>query len=66
MNYFAYIFIAYLVGGVVLVSIRSRSHVEMDGIRKVIQETAMAPMLAPGLPIQRVAEGQLNPTKGTA
>jgi len=66
MNYFPYIFLAYILAGVVLVSIRSRSHLEIDGIRKVLEETAMAPMLAPGLPIQRVAEGQLNPTKGAA
>jgi hypothetical protein len=66
MNYFPYIFLAYIVAGIVLVSIRSRSHLEIDGIRKVLEETAMTPMLTPGLPIQRVAKGQLNPTKGAA
>ena len=65
MNYFPYIFIAYIVVGVVLVSIRSRSHVEIDGIRKVLEETAMAPMQV-SLPIQRVAEGQFDSTKGAA
>jgi len=65
MNYFPYIFIAYIVVGVVLVSIRSRSHVEIDGIRKVLEETAMAPMPV-SLPIQRVAEGQFDSTKGAA
>jgi amino acid transporter len=49
MNYFPYIFIAYLIAGVVLVSIRSRSHSEMDGIRKVLEETSMAPELAVSL-----------------
>ena len=46
MNYFPYIFLTYLVVGVVLVSIRSRSHSEIDGIRKVLEETSMAPGLA--------------------
>jgi hypothetical protein len=60
MNYFAYIFIAYLVGGAVLVSIRSRSHSEIDGIRKVLDEATMAaPVLAASLPKLRVVEGQL-------
>jgi amino acid transporter len=67
MNYFAYIFIAYLVGGVVLVSIRSRSHTEIDGIRKVLEETAMsAPVLSPALSNQLVAEGQLGQPKEAA
>jgi amino acid transporter len=48
MNYFPYIFIAYLIAGFVLVSIRSRSHSEMDGIRKVLEETSTAPEL--GMP----------------
>ena len=46
LNYFPYIFVAYILAGVVLVSIRSRSIVEMDGIRKVLEETAMAPVLS--------------------
>jgi amino acid transporter len=46
LNYFPYIFAAYLLAGVVLVSIRSRSHSEMDSIRKVLEETSMAPELA--------------------
>jgi amino acid transporter len=44
-NYFAYIFIAYVISGVILVSMRSRSHAEIAGIRKVLEETAMAPAL---------------------
>jgi amino acid transporter len=66
MNYFPYIFMAYVVAGIVLVSMRSRSIVEMDGIRKVIEETAMAPILSTALPMQRVAEGQLDATNGAA
>src|SRR6202790_2976881 len=50
LNYFPYIFLAYILGGVVLVSIRSRSHSEMDGIRKVLEETAMVPGLGVALP----------------
>src|SRR5271154_3486778 len=50
MNYFPYIFLAYLVAGVVLISIRSRSLVEIDGIRRALEETAMAPMVEVGLP----------------
>ena len=65
MNYFPYIFMLYVLGGIVLVSIRSRSHVEIDGIRKVLEETAMGP-LPTASPIQRLAEGQLRPTKEEA
>jgi hypothetical protein len=57
LNYFPYIFLAYIVAGIVLVSIRSRSHMEMDGIRKVLEETTMAPMSAASLSAQQVAEG---------
>lgn len=46
MNYFPYIFLAYIIAGIVLVSIRSRSHAEIDDIRKVLEETSMAPELA--------------------
>src|SRR5580693_894313 len=56
LNYFPYIFAAYLLAGVVLVSIRSRSHSEMDGIRKVLEETAMVPVLGVAVPPQQVAE----------
>jgi amino acid transporter len=60
MNYFPYIFLGYLVGGIVLVSVRSRSHSEIDGIRKVLDETTMAaPVLTAALPKLRVGEGQL-------
>ena len=65
MNYFPYIFMVYVVGGIVLVSLRSRNHTEIDGIRNVLEETAMAPMLTAS-PIQRLAEGQLGNTKEAA
>jgi amino acid transporter len=65
MNYFPYIFLAYVVAGFVLVSIRTRSIVEMDGIRKLLEETAMTPMLTAS-PMQRVAEGQLGHSKEAA
>ena len=58
MNYFSYIFIAYLLIGVAVVGLRSRSLDEMAGIRKVLEETAMAP--APAFPSPAVAEGQLG------
>jgi len=45
LNYFPYIFLAYVVAGVILVSVRSRSHAEIEGIRKVLEETtAMLPV----------------------
>src|SRR3984957_7562353 len=50
MNYFPYIFMAYVVAGIVLVLVRSRSHIEIDGIRRALEETAMAPMIEVGLP----------------
>ncbi len=55
LNYFPYIFAAYLLAGIVLVSIRSRSHSEMDSIRKVLEETSMAPELA--VPLGLTASG---------
>jgi hypothetical protein len=68
MNYFPYIFMAYVVAGVVLVSIRSRSHIEIDGIRKVLEETAMsAPVLTPVLSQQLLRDGPVsNFTEGSA
>jgi len=43
LNYFPYIFLAYIVAGIVLVSVRTRSIMEIDGIRKMLEEVAMAP-----------------------
>jgi amino acid transporter len=60
LNYFPYIFVAYLLAGVVLVSMRSRTHVEIDGIRKVLEETAMASALTNAMPGHVIAEGQLR------
>lgn len=56
MNYFPYIFVAYLVAGIVLVSIRSRSHVEIDDIRKVLDKTTTAV----AMPAMRVADAHLS------
>jgi amino acid transporter len=64
LNYFPYIFLAYILGGIVVVSIRSRSHSEMDGIRKVLEETAMVPVLE--LPPQLIAGQQLRSASGLA
>jgi amino acid transporter len=58
-NYFSYIFIAYLLIGVAVVSIRSRSVVEMDGIRKVLDETTMVPGVT-ALPGAALSEAQLR------
>jgi len=54
MNYFSYIFIAYLLIGVAVVSIRSATLGEMDGIRKVLEETTMVPGVTalPGAPAE--------------
>jgi amino acid transporter len=41
-NYFAYIFGSYILAGVVLVFVRSRSKAEFDSIRKVLDEKAMS------------------------
>jgi hypothetical protein len=62
LNYFPYIFGAYLLIGVVLVSVRSRTHVEIDGIRRALEETAMAPGLA--VPPLLVSDGRLEPFSG--
>jgi amino acid transporter len=42
-NYFAYIFGTYVLAGIIIVFVRSRSGKEMDSIRKVLEETAMKP-----------------------
>src|SRR5579862_7043111 len=46
-NYFAYIFVTYLLCGVVLVSLRSRSILEFARIRKLLEEVAMGPTHEP-------------------
>ncbi|HTW93250.1 MAG TPA: APC family permease [Tepidisphaeraceae bacterium] len=47
-NYFAYIYGAYLVGGIILVLMRSRNMSEMTQIRKVLDETAAMPAMSSG------------------
>jgi amino acid transporter len=42
-NYFPYIVGLYLIGGIVLINMRSRSHTEIESVRKVLEEQAMAP-----------------------
>jgi len=64
MNYFPYIFLAYLVAGFAFISKRSSSGVEMDGIRKVIQESTMDPILASGMQMEPVAG--MNRAKGVS
>jgi amino acid transporter len=64
LNYFPYIFLTYIVAGVILVSIRSRSHAEIEGIRKVLEETTtMSPVLA-AIPEPLVAENQFRAAAG--
>jgi amino acid transporter len=59
MNYFPYIFLTYVLAGIVLVSIRSRSVIEMDGIRRVLEETAMdSPAMA--IPKYGIAQGEMH------
>ncbi len=42
-NYFAYIFGAYVLAGIILVAVRSRSRTEFESIRKVLDEKTTAP-----------------------
>ncbi|MDB5289020.1 MAG: Amino acid permease-associated region [Phycisphaerales bacterium] len=56
LNYFAYIFGAYVVAGIVLVVMRSRSTAEIEGIRKVLQEHAAGEAL-PAAPMVGLSEG---------
>ena len=62
MNYFSYIFIAYLLIGVAVVGFRSRSKSEMETIRGVLEETAMAP--ASGMPLAPAADGLRSMSAG--
>lgn len=63
MNYFPYIFLAYVAIGVATVWTRSRSHAEIAGIRKTLEQTAMSVELhltdhsAPDAPIATMSEG---------
>jgi len=60
MNYFSYIYVAYLLVGIVLVSIRSRSVLEMAGIRQALEESTMAPALEMAVPPHILAGEQLG------
>ncbi len=60
LNYFPYNFAGYFLIGVALVWMRSRSLVEMDGIRKVIEQTALSP--ATGASPHLMAEAPLSAT----
>lgn len=57
LNYFPYIFLTYVVAGVILVSVRSRSHSEIEGIRKVLEETTSM------LPVSQVAQPSMAAEK---
>jgi amino acid transporter len=60
MNYFPYIFIAYVIAGIVLVAKRSRSHTEIEGIRRVLEETTdMTPVTRAAASKPRVAEAHI-------
>jgi amino acid transporter len=51
LNYFPYIFGAYVIIGIALVAMRSRSIAEIDSIRKVLEQTAMAPGMEMKAPV---------------
>jgi len=57
LNYFPYIFVAYLLIGVLLVSVRSLSHAEIDSIREVLKETAITPEMDAPLPSLLAKDG---------
>jgi amino acid transporter len=60
LNYFPYIFLAYVLIGVVTVSMRSRTHTEIEGIRRVLEETAMVAPTGASVPGVLVSEAQLQ------
>src|SRR5580698_676925 len=60
MNFFPYMFLTDVVCGIVLVSIRSRSLTEIDGIRKALEQTAMAPVSETVMSGQLIVDGQLR------
>jgi len=47
LNYFAYIFGAYIAAGIVLVVLRSRNMEEFEGIRAVLEQTTVGPVESP-------------------
>ncbi|MDP9175079.1 MAG: APC family permease [Planctomycetota bacterium] len=59
-NLFPYIVGAYLVIGIILVTIRSKTNTEIEGIRKVLDEKASATMgSAPAAPLVPPAKGEV-------
>lgn len=56
LNYFPYIFLTYIVIGVVWVALRSHSVAEMDSIRKVLKETTTGS----SVPSMEMAPGHLH------
>jgi amino acid transporter len=60
LNYFPYIFVAYLLAGIVLVSVRSRSIGEMDRIRTALHEMTAEPEMLTALPGQPIGGRQFN------
>ena len=64
LNYFPYIFLAYLVAGVILVSVRSRTHSEIEGIRKVLEETTTMTPTASIAPETLVPETRFRTAAG--
>jgi len=62
LNYFPYIFAAYILCGIVLVSARSRSVTEMDRIRKVLETTTVeGPTMSPAM---LVADARMSSAAG--
>ncbi len=66
MNYFPYIFFAYLICGVITVSIRTRSHTEIDDIRKVLDEATMAPAMSVVSPLHGADGPVTDLSRGSA
>jgi hypothetical protein len=64
LNYFPYIFLTYVVAGVILVSVRSRSHSEIEGIRRVLEETTTMTPTAAIAPDTLVPETQFRTAAG--
>jgi amino acid transporter len=61
MNYFPYIFIAYVIGGIVLVSKRSRSLAEINSIRRVLEETTDMTRVTTPVMTKRIPEAHMPP-----
>ena len=64
LNYFPYIFLVYIVAGVVLVSTRSHSITEIDRIRRVLDEMTVTPEFPAMAPPSMVGGAQLGSASG--